>query len=447
MSRLAIKAGTPISCFVKILGLDAYVKFFAPNGKEESFCGHGFISIARHLHENNLGHVTNLITASGVGINAKVLENGMSCLEIPVDKFDIISCENNEILKLFSLDEDNIIEIFKARKLGDILVEIPSANVLRNLTFTKEEVIKYLRDNNIRSIGFFCKDSLCEFADVEIRVFYVNLETLEDVVCGSVNISAAQILFKKYGISKYRVVQPFNFNLNGKIGGYQEVEYNKSKEILILKGYTKAKEELIFISLDIKFDKNLNPISKTEDYYFLKNILMDIDVMKTSTAFAGGIPKTEKELHLLMSSLLETNKNYKEYYGLQKIFSGELDKFIGVGGLIRTKKRIYNYKNIVVEGARFLKSEYIGKGFGLILDGILAKRIEALDVILVGSVWESHVSSNHLLIKYGMQFVKKFTKTYENKVININTYIKFPSSLKTSKVSDIENFLISKKIT
>ena len=124
--------------------------------------------------------------------------------------------------------------------------------------------------------------------------------------------------------------------------------------------------------------------------------------MKTSTTFACNTPQTEHDLHLLIQSFLETNEKYKKDYGLQKVFSKELNDYIGIVGIIRCDKKIKGYKNIVVEGVRFLKSKYIGKGIGALLDLHTARQQERLNIILVATTWEGHISSNHLLQKYGM---------------------------------------------
>lgn len=316
MSKLAIEVGTPISCFVNAIDSEAHVTFFAQNGQEDGFCGHGLISVIKHLKENNLSHVTALISASGVRLNAKVLENGMSSLEIPVGGFQISSWNLPDFANFFELQKQEILETFRTNPLGDIAVEVSTPEALKNIMLDAKKVDEFSKEHNIRIFVFFCKGSSFELADVEIRVFCSKLYELEDIVCGSANISVSNILFRKYGISKYKVIQPFNYLKTGKVGGYQEIEYLPKKQILILNGFAELKKErFIFEPLDIEFDEACNPVLRNEDYHFLRSILTDIEVMKTSTDFACGLPETKEEKLLIeerINKLNETSDSFED---------------------------------------------------------------------------------------------------------------------------------------
>jgi predicted PhzF superfamily epimerase YddE/YHI9/RimJ/RimL family protein N-acetyltransferase len=448
MSKLAIEVGTPISCFVKVIKTEAHVTFFAQNGQEDGFCGHGLISVIKHLKENNLEHISALISASGVKLNARVLENGMCSLEIPVFKFEISSWNLPDFANFFELQKQDILEAFRTNPLGDIAIEVASPKALKNITLDAKKVDEFSKEHNIRIMIFFCKGSSFDEADVEIRVFCSKLYELEDIVCGSANISVSNILFKKYGISKYNVIQPFNYLKTGKVGGYQEVEYLPEKHILILNGFAEAKKErFVFEPLDIEFDEACNPVSRNEDYYFLRDILTDIEVMKTSTFFAGGLADNDYDLHKVMNSLIEKEEQFKKDYGLQKVYNTELNEYIGVTGLIRCEKKFSNYSNNIVEVGTLLTSSFIGKGFGLAIDLILAKKVEDLNVIVMASIWEENITSIKLAQKVGMIFLEKSSKIYNRKKVIIDIYVKFPKSINnTEKLVNIENFLITKQV-
>ena len=437
MEKLSIEAGTPISCFVEILNeTSALVQFYAPNGKPENFCGHGFVSVVRHLKEIGQENVQTLITANNVTINAKFLPSGASSLEIPVNNFDITSFESEEIYNLFSLTE-KVEGMFKAGKLGDVLVEVKDSTILHNLKFPIPEVKKFLKANNLRIVSFFCKDSKFNNINAEIRVFYVNLDTLEDVVCGSINISVARILFAKYGISNYKAVQPYNYEQDGKVGGYQEVEYSQEKELLTLNGFTEKREEkFIFEPLNIKFNEAFEPLIQNYDYTLLRTIFTNYEIMKTSTAFGGELARNDYDLHSLMNLLLEKEDEFKRDYGLQKVFNTDLNAYIGVAGLIR-------FQNNVSEYAIFLKPEFSGLGLGNLVLKELFKKADERNENVICSIYKENFPSIKIAEKNGMVFTGQMQKNYKNKIIDINLYAR--SKNKDFKLN-LEDAVLTKKI-
>lgn len=429
MSKLAIKAGTPISCFVRVLETEAHVTFFAQNGQEDGFCGHGLISVVKHLKENNLGHINTLVSASGVKLTARVLENGISSLEIPVSKFEISPWSLPDFSNFFNLPKLDIVEIFKTNPLGDIAIEVSTAEALKNITLDAKKVDEFSKEHNIRIMVFFCKGSSFERIDVEIRVFCNKLFELEDVVCGSANISVSNVMFNKYGISKYKVVQPFQYLQTGKIGGYQEIEYNPQEKILTLNGFASpSKERFRFETLDIEFDENLNAIEKTEDYYFLREILTDPKVMKTSTFCGCQVPETEKDLHNIMSFL--TSK--ENTFGTKKVLSQETGEYIGIASLLNAGE--------FLEYGILLKSEFTGKGFG---NEVLSKLMQIAEIEgknVICSIWEKNYPSIKIAEKNGMVFDSQISKIYKGKIININIYKKLETAF------DLKTLLVTKKV-
>jgi predicted PhzF superfamily epimerase YddE/YHI9/RimJ/RimL family protein N-acetyltransferase len=430
MSKLAIETRTPISCFVKVMETEAHVTFFAQNGEEDGFCGHGLISVIKHLKENNLGYINTLVSASGVRLTAKVLENGMSSLEIPVSKFNISPWNLPDFTNFFNLSKQDVVEIFRTNPLGDIAVEISSPEALKNITLDAKKVDEFSKEHNIRIMVFFCKGSSFEIANVEIRVFCSKLYDLEDIVCGSANISVSNVMFNKYGISKYKVIQPFNFKTTGKIGGYQELEYNNEKKILTLNGFAKIakKERFIFEPLDIVFDEAYNPISRNKDYYFLRSILTDIEVMKTSTVYGCGLAETEKDLHNTMNFLIAKNN----IFGTRKVFDCETSEYIGIASLLEAGE--------FLEYGVLLKTEFTGKGFGSEILSRLIKIAEMESRDIICSIWENNYPSIKIAEKNGMVFDSQISKIYKGKIINVNTYKKNKTTI------DFQSFLLTRKI-
>jgi RimJ/RimL family protein N-acetyltransferase len=162
--------------------------------------------------------------------------------------------------------------------------------------------------------------------------------------------------------------------------------------------------------------------------------------MKTSTLFACQTPQTELDLHTAMESLLEKNQNLRAIYGLQKVKSLELDQYVGVCGLVRTKGRIEGCNSQIVEIAIFMKPEFMNSNYGTSSILYFNKRVDELKTFLIASVWEKNVASIKLADKLGMIRLKKLQKTHYDRTINIFTYIKLPNF-------DIEELLSTKKVS
>jgi RimJ/RimL family protein N-acetyltransferase len=170
--------------------------------------------------------------------------------------------------------------------------------------------------------------------------------------------------------------------------------------------------------------------------------------MKTSVAFACGIPENKRDLNKFISSSLEQKEEFRQDYGLQKIFSTELNENIGVAGLIRYPYKFNEFSNITSEVVIFLKSQYQGKKFGFLVDGMLSIKAEKLNTILIAYIWEGNKPSIYLAENYGCVFVGQIIRFYNEKFINVNVYSKFPESLKECKHNfDIKKFLSLEKIS
>lgn len=188
--------------------------------------------------------------------------------------------------------------------------------------------------------------------------------------------------------------------------------------------------------MNIEFDKNLNLIKRNEDYFLLKEIFTDARVMKTSTVFAGDIARTEKDLHSLIYSFLEFDENFKGIYGFQKVFCRKLNKYVGIGAFTRRGK----YIDIdIVEGMIFLKSEYIGSGIGFWIEKKAMQNFEDKNIILIASAWAENKVAIKLMKKNGMMLNGEFIKSFGEKSIKVELYIRLPKNL--SQVPDELNMI------
>jgi len=161
--------------------------------------------------------------------------------------------------------------------------------------------------------------------------------------------------------------------------------------------------------------------------------------MKTSTAFACGVPLNDYDLHFFMNLIIEQEEEFKKDYGIQKIYSNTLNDYVGVGGLIRNKDN-------VVEIGVLLKRKYLGIGIGFFVTHKIMQNFEEIGSILIAGIWEENTPSLKLVKKNNMTFVNKTTKSYGSNEIIVETYIKFSSKMNLTSTINIEDYLTIKKI-
>lgn len=161
---------------------------------------------------------------------------------------------------------------------------------------------------------------------------------------------------------------------------------------------------------------------EVEDYNLAKSILTDIRVMKTSTVFACGIPLNDYDLHFAMSLIIEQEDEFRQNYGMQKIYSKTLNDYVGIGGLIRNE-------NNILEGGVLLKAKYLGSGIGFWVEKKVYNNIRSMEnITLIAGIWDQNTVAIKLVKKNGMQFVKKIDRSYNNKTIIVDLYVDFINS-------------------
>ncbi len=160
--------------------------------------------------------------------------------------------------------------------------------------------------------------------------------------------------------------------------------------------------------------------------------------MKTSTAFACQIPINDYDLHLLMSLIIEQEEEFAKDYGMQKIYSKTLNDYVGIGGLIRNE-------NNILEVGTLLKAKYIGSGIGVLVTNKIADNFEEIGNVMIAVIWEENIPSIKLVKKNNMIFMNKINKSYGDKTIIVETYIKFSSKMKLATTIKIEDYLTINK--
>ena len=168
--------------------------------------------------------------------------------------------------------------------------------------------------------------------------------------------------------------------------------------------------------------------------------------MKTSSLLCGYEAQTEQEVLAILDALIEKDDSFKDIYGIKKIYTKKTKECIGVGGLVRNKNFQSNYV-VMSEIVLFLKSEYIGKGFGVFASMALFKEAQKLNNILIASVWEGNLSSKKLIEKNEMIFQGKTQKHYKDKSIEVCNYVKIPDKIiEELKNVNIFKFLVTNNL-
>jgi PhzF family phenazine biosynthesis protein len=212
------------------------IKYYNPSGKEEVLCGHASLGAVKFVHDNNL--LNNNLDLTFILSNYKIncgKEQDLYFIDIPQEKGIFIDYDNIELSKIFQLSINDIIysNRYTNSLVDDILIEVKSSNILRSIVVNENILKDYFKKHNNRVINVFSKGSLISGIDIEIRTFYPYLPYCEDIVCGSANVGISNLLFQKYNITDYKTMFPYRFNIDGKFGGFQMIQYIKDKYIRI----------------------------------------------------------------------------------------------------------------------------------------------------------------------------------------------------------------------
>jgi RimJ/RimL family protein N-acetyltransferase len=189
--------------------------------------------------------------------------------------------------------------------------------------------------------------------------------------------------------------------------------------------------------------------SDIHDYEFLKSIFKDSDVMKTSTLFACQTPDSDLNMNKAIESFIEKNLGLRKTYGLHKVFDTKLQQYIAICGLTRNSVKLQGISREVIEVCLFVKAEKKDLGLGSQIGLSLMRKVDELDSIAICSIWEKNFASIRLAEKNGFKYVSTIKKSFRDKMIKVNTYIKFPGSFngwQTIDKKSVENLLVTKKV-
>ncbi len=238
---LSVNSGFPISCFVDVLNNKAIIDFFAPNGQKETVCFHGTMAVLKMLKDNFGKSIKKIEIKNYQEIELIELENDYFGIKFKNNtKLEIVQNQTliQEIRNNFRLRDEDFVNVYFNHSTNDIIVETSNSKIVENLSYKIAETKDFLIQNNRRAIMFF---SLLDKKTVISKVLYVNLAELEDICCGSANISISKILFEKYKIKNFENIQPYRVKETGKFGGRQKVIYSE-KEIILMGHVSKIED-------------------------------------------------------------------------------------------------------------------------------------------------------------------------------------------------------------
>jgi len=244
MQNIAIKENQPISIFLKEKNSkkkEFNIRYFFPNGKELSICGHGSLASAGVINKlfnyNNIRLVPNeKLLKKNIDIT---IQGDIINMILPTYIPQILDNENlkkenfNLLLSSLNLSCNDIKSFFLFEETIEYILEIEVFK-LRNLKINFKKLSDICTKLNCLSIFITSKSNLKDF-DYEARVFAPHCNLNEDIVCGSANSVLAPFWSEKLNKKDLKVLFPYEYK-NGKIGGIININYNKKDSFIILSG-------------------------------------------------------------------------------------------------------------------------------------------------------------------------------------------------------------------
>ncbi|MBR2141465.1 MAG: PhzF family phenazine biosynthesis protein, partial [Rickettsiales bacterium] len=250
MSRIAIKEHSPMSCFIKnIKNNDFDIFFFNLDGSQAYMCGHGILATAYTL--NKLYNITDINFYYDTTkfkekivdnlINVSVSSDKKAMIKMNMFHYTIIDKNkyDNDILecqKLLGLKDEDVECLICGKEYYDLTFILKDANKLRNLKpdFKKLAVILAEDRMDVRNLNVSAKSKENNF-DFETRVFCPHDNLNEDVACGSSNLTISRYWGDTTGKNEFKILFPFQFINEGKVGGIQFIKIDKNK--IFIGGY------------------------------------------------------------------------------------------------------------------------------------------------------------------------------------------------------------------
>lgn len=253
MRKIAIEEDQPVSVFIKKKkngNKEFNVRYFFPNGKELSICGHGSLASAKIIHKlfnyNNITLIPNRnLSKNNIGL---LINGDIVSLTLPTYIPKIL---NKKILKektfqllldSLGLHNKDIYSLFLFEETTEYVLEI-DVNKLRNLNIDFKKLSEICKKLECLSIFITAKSNLKDF-DYEVRVFAPHCNLDEDIVCGSANSVLIPFWSDRLNKTNFKVLFPYRYK-QGLIGGVVNIKYDKAKNNIRLSGkvnYGKSEE-------------------------------------------------------------------------------------------------------------------------------------------------------------------------------------------------------------
>ena len=257
MSRRSLEEKAPICCFVKNTeGSDYDIYYYNLDGSQAYLCGHGTLATAAVLNkvfyeskqfhkmgrfdfyfdktpfngqiENN--HIVASVDGSGRIFIEQRMCNYMQILDRNNDMKDIMDS--------IYLQNRDVIDIFRAVELNDIVFVLSNCDVLRNLKPNFEDMAVVLERMGVRNFCVTTVSNLEGFS-FESRVFVPHDRLNEDIACGSSNLTISKYWKNEMNINNFKILFPYHMNYDERvIGGVQFI--NIKNDLIKIGSYCKV---------------------------------------------------------------------------------------------------------------------------------------------------------------------------------------------------------------
>ena len=243
MSQLALELNEPITSFVYSVSPTEYkIMYFAQNGQHEKLCGHGTIAANIVLHQSiGISGNFNYITENNLKISAFIdKKNRMTSICLPSYKLEIVTDNNcvyyfkikEMIERMFFYISHNDFQIYKNHELKDYIIQIINHYNPETFKIDFNELKNIIKSIDARSLSITTKPFNERHIDYQTKLFYSNLEELEDIACGSINSSIAPLWGKYFNKNKLVSLFPYHVHKNKQYGGIQYINLFDSKVMI-----------------------------------------------------------------------------------------------------------------------------------------------------------------------------------------------------------------------
>lgn len=240
MSKLSIKEQSPICCFLKKCEDDSFsIFYYNLDGSQAYMCGHGTIASANVLNEfhigvennNNFGRIEFHFDTKP--FKEKIEDNkivsfkdgeGKIFIEQKIHNYNNIYSRDEEIkyiIDSLGLNSSNIVNIFKAVELNDLVFVVDNNRLMRKIKPDFKKMALILEKLGIRNMCLTARSDLPNF-DFETRVFAPHDNLDEDIACGSSNLTISKYWSLEMNKDSFKILFPYHMEYDDAlIGGVQ----------------------------------------------------------------------------------------------------------------------------------------------------------------------------------------------------------------------------------